>query len=85
LLPYAEIFKLLRDSKPFRYLSIFGIALPFGIITVCRELWDRNWLTLKAAQSVAIVAGFWLILGMLVTGIYLIRSAIQREPGEDAR
>jgi hypothetical protein len=82
-LRYAEgldegMLKVLLGSKPVRRLTIFGIALPLGVIIVSRELEHRNWATPDLIAWMTIVAGFWWIAGMFVTGVYLIRDAIRR-------
>jgi hypothetical protein len=82
-LRYAEgldegMLQVLLDSKPVRRLTIFGIALPLSVIIVCRELDRRNWAAPDLIAWMTIVAGFWWIAGMFVTGVYLIRDAIRR-------
>ncbi len=70
--------EVLFNSKPVRHLTIFGIALPLGVITVSRELQRRNWADPDLIKWMTIVAGFWSIAGMFVTGVYLLRDAIRR-------
>ena len=70
--------EVLFNSKPARHLTIFGIALPLGVITVSRELHHRNWADPDLMNWMTIVAGFWWIAGTFVTGVYLIRDAIRR-------
>ena len=70
--------EVLLDSKPVRRLTIFGIALPLGVISASRELERRNWAAPDLIAWITIVAGFWWIAGMFVTGVYLIRDAIRR-------
>jgi hypothetical protein len=60
-------------------LAAFGIALPMGIIVACNLLRNRNWGDAGATLWIAIIAGFWWIAGVIVTGVYLIRDAIRRD------
>ena len=70
--------EVLLDSKPVRRLTIIGIALPLGIVIVCRELERRNWVTHDLIAWITIGALYWWIAGTFVTGVYLIRDAIRR-------
>jgi hypothetical protein len=71
--------EILFESKPIRRLTIFGIALPFGLILIFREFYLRRWGDPNIIGWIGIVAGFWWIFGMTATGVYLIRDAIRRK------
>lgn len=61
-----------------RRLAVFGIALPMGIIIAGSVFRNQNW-DADLIGWIGIVAGFWLIAGMIVTGIYLLRDALRRD------
>ena len=69
---------VLFSSKPLRYLTVFGIGFPLGVIELCTESRRNNWAALQLIEWTTIVAGFWFIAGMLVTGICLIRDGLRR-------
>jgi len=66
------------SSGRIRLLAGFGIALPCAILLACNAL-RRRFGDLDVFQWTTIIAGFWWILGMLVTGIALIRDALRRD------
>lgn len=59
-------------------LSVYGIALPMGIILVCNLFRSQDWGE-GPLGWIMIIAGFWWIAGMIVTGIYLLRDALRRD------
>jgi hypothetical protein len=59
-------------------LAQFGIALPMGIVVACSVFRDQNW-DADLIGWIGIIAGFWLIAGMIVTGSYLLRDALRRD------
>jgi hypothetical protein len=61
-----------------RRLAAFGIALPMGILVAGGVFRNQNW-DADLIGWMGIIAGFWLIAGMIVTGIYLSRDALRRD------
>jgi hypothetical protein len=80
-LPYAEALDKIGFIWSHRVgrLAAFGIVLPIGIMAACNVLRSRNWGDAGTTLWIAIVAGFWWIAGMILTGVYLIRDAIRRD------
>jgi hypothetical protein len=71
-------FKYTVPSSAIRRLAAFGIVLPFGVVVACNAL-RRILGDLNAIEWMTIIAGFWWIAGMLITGIALIRDALRRD------
>lgn len=65
-------------SPRVRRLAAFGIALPMGIVVAGSVFRDQNW-DADLIGWIGIIAGFWLIAGMIVTGTYLLRDALRRD------
>jgi hypothetical protein len=61
-----------------RRLAAFGIALPMGILVAGGVFRNQN-LDVDLIGLIGIIAGFWLIAGMIVTGVYLLRDALRRD------
>ena len=61
-----------------RQLAAFGIVLPMGIIVACNILRSEDWGE-GLVGWIMIIASFWWIAGMIVTGIYLLRDALRRD------
>lgn len=72
--------EVLFESQSVRRLTMFGIVLPLAVILVSGELHRRNWGDPHLIEWITIIAGFWCIVGMIVTEVYLIRDAIRRDP-----
>lgn len=65
-------------SPRVRQLAAFGIALPMGILIAGSVFRNQNW-DADLIGWIGIIAGFWFIAGMIVTGIYLLRDALRRD------
>jgi hypothetical protein len=65
-------------SPGLRRLAVYGIALPMGIVVAYSIFRGGNW-GLDSIGWIGIIAAFWWIAGMIVTGIYLLRDALRRD------
>lgn len=56
-----------------------GIALPISLIAACGVLQGRGAFDPDLMGTIVIIAGFWCIAGIIVTGVWIIRDAIRRD------
>jgi len=62
-----------------RSLALFGIALPFGVTATSVFLQEREVGPPGLIEWTTIIAGFWLITGLILTGVSIIRHAAGRD------
>lgn len=65
-------------SPRIRRLAAIGIALPMGILIAGSAFWNQNRKP-ELIEWIGIIAGFWFIAGMIVTGIFLLRDGFRRD------